>query len=91
MESVKGLDFARVPGYSTIKEFYSPDYANYQPSNNDVDYRTTLYWNPSVFTNKQNRRILITFYNNDISESFRVVIEGVARDGRLTRLEQIVE
>lgn len=91
MESVKGLDFARVPGYSPIKEFYSPDYANYQPSNNDVDYRTTLYWNPSVFTNKQNRRILITFYNNDITTRIRVVVEGTNVEGKLTRIEKVFE
>jgi hypothetical protein len=90
-ESIKGLDHVRVPGYSGIKEFYSPDYSNYQPTNNDADYRTTLYWNPSLYTNKQNRRILITFYNNDITNRIRVVVEGTNVEGKLTRIEKIFE
>jgi hypothetical protein len=90
-ESVKGLDVAKVPGYSNMKQFYSPDYANYEQTNNDVDYRTTLYWNPAVYTNKQNRRILITFYNNDITNRIRVVVEGTNVDGKLTRIEKIFE
>lgn len=90
-ESVKGLDFAKVPGYSSMKQFYSPDYSNYEQATNDVDYRTTLYWNPSVYTNKQNRRILITFYNNDITNRIRVVVEGTNVDGKLTRIEKIFE
>lgn len=91
MESVKGLDYARIPGYSPVKEFYSPDYANYERSTNDVDYRTTLYWNPNIYTNKQNKRILLTFYNNDITNRIRVVIEGTNIEGKLTRIEKIFE
>lgn len=91
MESIKGLDYARVPGYSPMKEFYSPDYSNYEASNNDADYRTTLYWNPYVYTNKQTRRLLITFYNNDITNRIRVVVEGTNVEGKLTRIEKIFE
>jgi hypothetical protein len=91
MESVKGLDYARIPGYSPTKEFYSPDYSNYEQVNNDVDYRTTLYWNPYVYTNKQTRRLLITFYNNDITKRIRVVVEGTNVEGKLTRIEKIFE
>jgi hypothetical protein len=86
---VKGLDAATVVGYSPIKEFYSPDYSKYVASGNDpVDYRTTLYWNPFILTNKQNRRVIITFYNNDNTRKFRMVIEGINVDGKLTRIEK---
>jgi len=92
MAGVKGLDAVNVVGYSPVKEFYSPDYSKYEPSANDQeDYRSTLYWNPFVMTHKQNRRILITFYNNDITRKLRVVIEGINMDGKLTRIEKIFE
>ena len=90
-ESVKGLDATKVTGYSPIKEFYSPDYSKYDQATADTDYRTTLYWEPFVTTDKQNRRILLTFYNNDITTKFRVVIEGINVEGKLTRMEKIFQ
>jgi hypothetical protein len=90
-QSVKGLDVARVMGYSPLKEFYSPDYSKADSVSGDTDYRATLYWNPFVFTNKQNRRILLTFYNNDITKRIRVVVEGINTEGKLTRIEKVFE
>jgi hypothetical protein len=86
----KGLDFATVTGYSPVKEFYSPDYSKSdQPI--EPDYRTTLYWNPFVLTDKNHRRILLSFYNNDITKKLKVIIEGCNEDGKLTRVEKIFE
>jgi hypothetical protein len=90
-DNVKGLDFARVPGYNPPKQFYSPDYSKADQAVVAEDYRTTLYWNPFVMTDKTNRRILFTFYNNDITKKIRVVVEGVNADGKLTRIEKIIE
>jgi hypothetical protein len=42
-------------------------------------------------TDANNRRILFTFYNNDITKKLRVVIEGVNMEGKLTRIEKIIE
>lgn len=91
-ESVKGLEAVTLLGYSAVKEFYSPDYTKAdQFANDQTDYRTTLYWNPFVITDKQNRRILLTFYNNDITNRIRVVVEGCNVEGKLTRIEKIFE
>lgn len=90
-DNIKGLDFARIPGYSPPKQFYSPDYSKLDEANNAGDFRTTLYWNPFVMTDANNRRIVYTFYNNDISKKLRIVIEGVNIDGKLTRIEKIIE
>ena len=87
-QDVKGLDFVSVAGYSEMKEFYSPDYET-DPANDRYDYRTTLYWNPYVLTDKNNRRIKLTFFNNDITKRIRVVVEGMNTDGKLTRIEKI--
>ena len=88
-EPTKGLDFANIPGYSPIKEFYSPDYSTGDSPDND--YRKTLYWNPFVITDKKHRRIFLTFYNNDITKKMKVIIEGCNEDGKLTRVEKVMQ
>ena len=89
-QDVKGLDFVSIAGYSPIKEFYSPDY-EVDPALDKDDYRTTLYWNPYVLTEKNNRKVLLTFFNNDVTKRIRVVIEGTNSEGKLTRIEKIFE
>ena len=90
-KDIKGLDFVNIPGYSSIKEFFSPDYSQPDQTNQDEDYRPTLYWNPFIITGKGHRRILLTFYNNDITKKFRVIVEGANNEGRLTRIEKFFE
>ncbi len=87
----KGLNKNSVTGYTLIRQFYSPNYASFNESDKQRDIRTTLYWNPLVVTTAGKKEISLNFYNNDISSGFRVVIEGMTTDGRLTHLEQVVE
>ena len=84
----KGLDYVTLPGYSPVKEFYSPDYS--KTNSDSSDYRKTLYWNPYVVTDKNHRRILLPFYNNDITKKMKVVIEGCNEEGKLTRVEKVL-
>ena len=90
-QDVKGLDGATIHGYSEIKEFYSPDYMRPDPDHSGDDFRTTLYWNPFVYTDKDHRRIILSFYNNDITKRIRVIVEGTNSDGRLTRMEKVFQ
>jgi hypothetical protein len=90
-EPGKGLANNKVFGYSPIKEFYSPNYASFTTKNDERDIRTTLYWNPSIVTSPQGNQVVVSFYNNDISGAFRVIIEGMSRDGRLAHIEEIME
>jgi hypothetical protein len=87
----KGLASNKVYGYTPIKEFYSPNYASFSIRNEQRDIRTTLYWNPSLITTPQKNQLVVSFYNNDISGAFRVIIEGMTRDGKLAHIEQIME
>jgi hypothetical protein len=89
--SFKGLDRTRLAGYSPVKEFYSPNYAQQTPDNEAVDLRTTLYWNSRINTNKLNKRVTIQFYNNDISKNLRIVLEGINENGKLLRIEQTLQ
>lgn len=87
----KGLSSNSVSGYSMIRQFYSPVHSSFTPANDLKDLRTTLYWNPQVITTPQKNSAKLTFYNNDVTKAFRVIIEGITKDGQLVRIEQIME
>src|SRR5690606_26128280 len=90
-EAGKGMDKSTIAGYSPIREFYSPNYQVFNQRNDLKDVRTTLYWQPMLIINPGSGKLLISFYNNDITESFRVIIEGISKDGRMTHLEYLME
>ena len=87
----KGLANSNINGYTSIRQFYSPNYSSFSQGNDKKDLRTTLYWNPQVVINPQKNKATLSFYNNDISRAFRVVIEGMTKDGRLAHVEQTME
>jgi hypothetical protein len=89
--SVPGLEKGILVGYAAPKEFYSPDYSKESPLFEVADVRTTLYWAPYILTDAGNRRVSIQFYNNDVSTKLRVVLEGMNSEGRLTRVEKLIE
>ena len=84
----KALNYATLQGYSSIREFRPIDYSELKT---DVaDYRTTLLWKPYVLTDKLTKKVYLPFYNNDQAKAFRVVIEGINEEGKLTREERII-
>ncbi len=85
----KGLSRNTVTGYSVERKFYSPNYDLTDPEQKDL--RTTLYWNPTVRITPGQKTATVTFFNNDISESFRIVIEGMSPDGKFTRTVKVME
>ncbi|HEV2831129.1 MAG TPA: hypothetical protein VGW31_04050 [Hanamia sp.] len=90
-EPGKGLSNNTVTGYTEIRQFYSPNYETINPENEKKDLRTTLYWNPEVITKPGENKVLLKFFNNDVSGAFRVVIEGMTKDGRLAHEVQVME
>jgi hypothetical protein len=87
----KGMPFKTLIGYTVQKDFYSPNYGTFDQRNNWEDQRSTLYWNPNVYTTPKNHLVRLPFYNNDITKGFRVILEGVNKDGKLTHIEKIIE
>lgn len=88
--AVTGLPSTNVGGYSVIRQFYSPDYiANPDPTTKD--YRTTLYWNPNIYFDKNSRRIVLPFFNSDNCKKIRVVVEGIDENGLFTREEKFFD
>lgn len=86
----RGLSNNTLTGYAPIREFYSPNYAGFDKRHELKDVRTTLYWNPMVIV-KPGQPVKIQFYNNDISKSFRVIVQGMSSEGLLTHFEQLME
>jgi len=87
----KGLDRAVLVGYSPMKEFFVPNYDAQNSSGDLPDIRSTLYWKPFLLADKDNKRINIQFYNSDITKKIRVVLEGFNEEGKLSRVEKIIE
>lgn len=80
-----------IAGYSAQREFYSPNYATFSADMDAQDLRTTLYWNPIITTNPQYPTFKVRFFNNDLTKSFRLVVEGMDNAGRLIHVEKVVE
>jgi len=70
----------KVQGFSKVKEFYSPKYDVVLEEHKNPDNRATLYWNPSVKTDK-NGNATIVFYNSDTAKSFQVDIQALSEYG----------
>lgn len=85
----RGLNVALIHGYSKFKELYSPNYET-TPSTG-ADYRSTLYWNPTLFFGSKNKRIVIPFFNNSSARKIRVILEGINEKGQITREEKVFE
>ncbi|HVX51039.1 MAG TPA: hypothetical protein VHB48_12820, partial [Chitinophagaceae bacterium] len=87
----KGLPYKTVAGYTYRRQFYSPNYGTFDQENAKEDVRSTLYWNPMVVTSTENHILKFQFYNNDVTSGFRVIVEGVSKDGKLTRVVKVIE
>ena len=59
--------------------------------NEQADFRSTVYWNPMIITTSANHIIRLPFYNNDVTTGFRIILEGVSKDGKFTRVEKVIE
>ncbi len=86
-----GLTTQEIAGFSKPREFYSPDYSVSGDMDETKDVRSTLYWNPYVLTDKDNRKVRIVFYNNDISNKLQLTLEGMNANGKLTRVTKLLE
>jgi hypothetical protein len=71
-------------GYNTARVFYSPKYDNTSSSSTGGDYRSTIYWNPTIATDKAGAASF-EFFNSDGPGTYKAVIEGIDKDGNIGR------
>lgn len=87
----RGEQSKKILGYTSIEAFYSPDYSKPNLNNKVADLRTTLFWEPIITTEGNNQKINISFYNNDYSKAYKVIVEGATNDGKLIRAEKLIK
>ncbi len=83
-------DMVKYNGYSVTKEFYAPDYTVDKAAEGQADTRITLGWRPNILINNHNPKIPVSFYNNDRTKRFKIVVEGMTLDGRMLMIEKII-
>lgn len=86
---LKGVIKQKIKGFSKYREFYSPTYTAENRNSERPDYRTTLYWNPSV--NLNNGAANISFYTSDDIARYKVLVEGITTTGTVCAGEMYFE
>ncbi|MDA3880190.1 MAG: hypothetical protein PF436_07380 [Prolixibacteraceae bacterium] len=76
----KGIANITLHGYARTKEFYSPDYSTNVTDSVLYDFRNTLVWFPNLKTDSTGKAV-ISFFASDVSNSFRVEVNGLSADG----------
>ncbi|HEU5164691.1 MAG TPA: hypothetical protein VFU29_04085, partial [Chitinophagaceae bacterium] len=84
---MKGFNSFNRLGYSTTRDFFSPDYGKIKPETSFTDRRATLFWEPNLKINN-NQKTSVRFYNNDFAKKFRITVEGIDKDGNLIHIEK---
>ncbi|MDB5117380.1 MAG: hypothetical protein JWQ79_2872 [Mucilaginibacter sp.] len=71
-------------GYALRRQFYSPNYDNPATQTQIADLRTTVYWNPTIVTDKHGKAS-VSFFNTDGKGNYRIITEGLDSRGNLGR------
>ncbi len=69
-------------GYTRQKQFYTPDYAVPKPEYAEPDHRTTLFWSPSIHTDK-NGKASVSFYTTDDAQNAKILVEAIDETGKI--------
>ncbi|WP_295798368.1 carboxypeptidase-like regulatory domain-containing protein [Mucilaginibacter sp.] len=72
-------------GYAIKRSFYLPRYSGPRGSQtNQVDTRSTIYWNPNIVTDATGAASM-EYFNADGVGTYRVIVEGIDKDGNVGR------
>lgn len=72
--------------FSTTREFYVPPPSAKEETRKD--FRTTVYWNHTIVTDKKGEAT-VSFFNNDAITAFRATAEGFSAQGMIGRSEHV--
>jgi len=100
LKSIEALNNSRISfnpvrftprGYNESVEFYAPVYDTPEAKEKkDSDFRSTIYWNPSIATDA-NGKASFSYYTNDSNASENMIIEGVTSTGNPVYFEKEVD
>jgi uncharacterized protein YfaS (alpha-2-macroglobulin family) len=71
-------------GYSSIREFYAPNYDDPKVNTRVADLRTTIYWNPNVISDSTGKASF-EFFNADEKGNYKAIVEGINENGTIGR------
>jgi len=83
------LNAFKYPGYSPVREFYSPDYEQSPETRDLADRRITLLWQPEIKIDPETGKYMIRFFNSDNARRIKIIVEGMTADGKLVREEKV--
>ena len=71
--------------------FISPDYSSEEMKRSRIpDFRNTLYWNPSIKTNKEGNAS-IEFWTSDFVSDYEINVQGITPDGKTFVIKKIIK
>ncbi len=76
MISRRRTEFRKIP------EYYAPKYVSKKPIQRRTDFRSTIFWEPNLTTDK-NGFATVAFWNSDDITSLKATVEGVSNNGML--------
>jgi hypothetical protein len=85
-----GVSLQKRYGYYVPREFYAPKYDVAIPDHVRPDFRSTLHWQPNVWTDA-NGKASITYWNTDTKAKINIVAEGINRQGRVGVAKAVYE
>ncbi len=74
----KNVLYIQEKGYETIKTFYQPKF-EYKDNKKSLRYNPTLFWLPSITTNKQGEANIL--FSIPKKTEIQLVVEGISFDG----------
>lgn len=77
-----------VARYYRARQFPAVNYENQSAPEIRTDFRSTIYWNGMVETDR-NGKATLEFFNSDEVSSYRITLEGISDDGTAGRGEQL--
>lgn len=85
--AAKRAQIPQAPKYYRARVFATPDYSHDAQPEVRTDFRSTIYWNGNLQTDRTGKTV-VSFYNSDEITSFRAIAEGIASDGGIGRVEK---
>jgi hypothetical protein len=74
-----------------VSSFVSPDYStSTQRENRIPDYRNTIYWNPQVATNSENKT-QAELWTSDNPGKYVINVQGITKNGKLISITKVLK
>ena len=86
-EKAKPMRPYRNQVFSRARAFYTPKYGSQQQPAQRTDFRSTIYWNPNIETDRKGEAE-VEFHTSDAITNFRATLEGIGNAGQPGRTEQ---